>query len=61
MHAWDEAWAFYAGSLEGSLGNSEGRMLYRLVEFIHLFNLFLFYFNMNLMDEDALQAGTEEM
>ena len=32
MHAWDEAWAFYAGSLEGSAGNSDGRMLYRLAE-----------------------------
>merc|ERR1712192_155667 len=32
VHAWDEAWAFYAGSLEGSLGNSEGRMLYRLAQ-----------------------------
>jgi len=32
VHAWDEAWAFYSGSLEGSLGNSEGRMLYRLAQ-----------------------------
>jgi len=32
VHAWDEAWAFYAGSLEGSAGNPEGRMLYRLAE-----------------------------
>jgi len=32
VHAWDEAWAFYAGSLEGSAGNPDGRMLYRLAE-----------------------------
>jgi len=32
VHAWDEAWAFYAGSLEGSLGNPEGKMLYRLAQ-----------------------------
>jgi len=32
VHAWDEAWAFYAGSLEGSTGSSEGRMLYRLAQ-----------------------------
>merc|ERR1712037_945314 len=32
VHAWDEAWAFYAGSLEGSTGNPDGRMLYRLAE-----------------------------
>jgi len=32
VHAWDEAWAFYAGSLEGTASNSEGRMLYRLAE-----------------------------
>merc|ERR1711936_1133701 len=32
VHAWDEAWAFYAGSLEGFAGNSDGKMLYRLAE-----------------------------
>lgn len=32
VHAWDEAWAFYAGSLEGSAGSSDGRLLYRLAE-----------------------------
>ena len=32
VHAWDEAWAFYSGSLEGEGGGSEGRMLYRLAE-----------------------------
>lgn len=32
VHAWDEAVAFYAGSLEGSTGNSAGKLLYRLAE-----------------------------
>jgi len=32
VHAWDEAWAFYAGSLEGTKGNSAGTLLYRLAE-----------------------------
>jgi len=32
VHAWDEAWAFYAGSLEGTKGNSNGTLLYRLAE-----------------------------
>merc|ERR1712080_262632 len=32
VHAWDEAWAFYAGSLEGAKGDSNGRLLYRLAE-----------------------------
>jgi len=31
-HAWDEGWAFYAGSLEGENGNSQGEMLYRLAQ-----------------------------
>lgn len=32
VHAWDEAVAFYAGSLEGVSGSSDGKMLYRLAE-----------------------------
>jgi len=34
VHAWDEAWAFYAGSLEGTEkgGNSAGRLNYREAE-----------------------------
>ena len=32
VHAWDEAWAFYAGSLEGEAGSQGGAMLYRLAE-----------------------------
>merc|ERR1719281_1362017 len=32
VHAWDEAVAFYAGSLEGSTGDSSGKLLYRLAE-----------------------------
>merc|ERR1740137_262176 len=32
VHAWDEAWAFYTGSLEGKYGNPAGIFLYRLAE-----------------------------
>merc|ERR1739838_1127913 len=32
VHAWDEAWAFYTGSLEGKYGNSAGIFPYRLAE-----------------------------
>merc|ERR1712106_808520 len=32
VHAWDEAWAFYTGSLEGESGRESGRCLYRLAE-----------------------------
>jgi hypothetical protein len=32
VHAWDEGVAFYTGSLEGTLGNSAGKMPYRLAE-----------------------------
>ena len=32
VHAWDEAVAFYAGSLEGPAGDSSGNLLYRLAE-----------------------------
>lgn len=31
-HAWDEGWAFYAGSLEGEQGTGEGVHLYALAE-----------------------------
>eukprot|EP00752_Nemacystus_decipiens_P007957 g7110.t1 len=31
-HSWDEAWAFYAGSTEGTEGSDEGYMLYALAE-----------------------------
>jgi len=30
VHAWDEAVAFYSGSLEGPAGSSSGKLLYRL-------------------------------
>jgi len=32
VHAWDEAVAFYAGSLEGREGSDSGKLLYRLAE-----------------------------
>jgi hypothetical protein len=32
VHAWDEALAFYSGSLEGPDGNSDGKLMYRLAE-----------------------------
>jgi len=32
VHAWDEAAAFYVGSIEGEAGDSDGRLLYRLAE-----------------------------
>lgn len=34
VHAWDEAWAFYAGSLEGEEvgGSGNGQMIYALAE-----------------------------
>lgn len=32
VHAWDEAVAFYAGSLEGPDGSSDGNLLYKLAE-----------------------------
>jgi len=32
VHAWDEAVAFYAGSLEGKSGDESGKLLYRLAE-----------------------------
>jgi hypothetical protein len=31
-HAWDEGWAFYAGSLEGPVGGSDGVLLYNLAQ-----------------------------
>jgi len=31
-HAWDEGWAFYAGSLEGEAGGSSGVLLYNLAQ-----------------------------
>ena len=32
VHAWDEAVAFYSGSLEGTSGETAGKILYRLAE-----------------------------
>lgn len=32
MHAWDEGWAFYAGSLEGEDGSGAGYMLHALAD-----------------------------
>jgi len=32
VHAWDEMVAFYAGSLEGTSGSTNGKLLYRLAE-----------------------------
>ena len=32
MHAWDEGVAFYTGSLEGTSGSSDGKLVYRLAE-----------------------------
>jgi len=32
VHAWDEAMAFYTGSLEGKSGDESGKFLYRLAE-----------------------------
>jgi len=32
VHAWDEGVAFYTGSLEGTLGSSSGKLVYRLAE-----------------------------
>merc|ERR1712128_151095 len=32
VHAWDEAWAFYTGSLEGKYGSPNGIFTYRLAE-----------------------------
>ena len=32
VHAWDEAWAFYTGSLEGKFGSTSGIFPYRLAE-----------------------------
>jgi len=32
VHAWDEGWAFYAGSLEGTDGKSSGKLIYALAE-----------------------------
>lgn len=32
VHAWDEAWAFYTGSLEGTDGSGSGQMLYALAD-----------------------------
>lgn len=32
MHAWDEGWAFYAGSLEGTDGSGSGQMGHMLAE-----------------------------
>jgi len=32
VHAWDEAWAFYTGSMEGKYGSDDGILLYRLAE-----------------------------
>merc|ERR1711985_206873 len=31
-HAWDEGWAFYAGSLEGTEGSGKGAMIHTLAE-----------------------------
>ena len=31
-HAWDEGWAFYAGSIEGTDGSGSGQMLFQLAE-----------------------------
>ncbi|CAM9357759.1 unnamed protein product [Discosporangium mesarthrocarpum] len=31
-HAWDEGWAFYAGSLEGPIGTGDGQLIYSLAE-----------------------------
>merc|ERR1719321_377790 len=31
-HAWDEGWAFYAGSLEGTDGSGSGQMIHTLAE-----------------------------
>jgi len=31
-HAWDEGWAFYAGSLEGTDGSGSGQLLHTLAE-----------------------------
>merc|ERR1719271_271399 len=31
-HAWDEGWAFYAGSLEGTDGSGSGQMIHQLAE-----------------------------
>merc|ERR1719331_3275562 len=31
-HAWDEGWAFYAGSLEGTDGSGKGQMIHQLAE-----------------------------
>merc|ERR1719201_3030359 len=31
-HAWDEGWAFYAGSLEGKDGKGSGQMIHQLAE-----------------------------
>ena len=31
-HAWDEGWAFYAGSLEGTDGAGSGQLLYQLAQ-----------------------------
>ena len=67
VHAWDEAWAFYAGSLEGSLGNSEGRMLYRQEKTCLLF-VFVLVLVSVFVDKKRdgetvyyMQAGPEEM
>merc|ERR1711977_744355 len=32
VHAWDEGWAFYAGSLEGTDGKSSGKLIHALAE-----------------------------
>ena len=32
VHAWDEGWAFYAGSLEGTDGTGKGEILHALAE-----------------------------
>merc|ERR1719272_2164327 len=32
VHAWDEGWAFYAGSLEGTDGSGKGALVYALAE-----------------------------
>lgn len=32
VHAWDEGWAFYAGSLEGTDGAGSGQLLYALAD-----------------------------
>jgi len=31
-HAWDEGWAFYAGSIEGTDGSGSGQLLFQLAE-----------------------------